>query len=633
MRVMTTIGGLKALGVLLLALTLWGNPGAAWAALNGSHDGTSCASIHGWAWDSALPNTPINVEIYSDGVLVATVPAGGFRQDLLNAGIGNGNHAFQIAPPAAVLNGQPHSIRVKFAGTQTNLPGTPRSLNCIALGEPTPVYEGFHEGANCSLISGWAWDSQRPNTPINVDVYADGAFLLTTPANQFRQDLLNAGKGNGAHGFGFATPNSVKNGTPRSIAVRFAGTQVNLSATPKTINCAPAVSLSGTITYEGGPLSGAAVAGSNGASCSSTNASGEYTCTVAPGWSGTVTPSMAERVFTPASRSYTNVTAAQPSQGYTANATFYQVSGTVTLNGIALPNVAMAATGGPTCTTTNNAGQYSCTVPFNWSGSVTPTATGYSFGPASRSYTSVSSTQTAQTFTATLDTATAPLYFVHVDHLNTPRLVANDAQQAVWRWDQQEPFGVNVPDENPSSLGAFEFPFRFPGQYSDKESNLFYNYFRDYDAYIGRYLASDPIGIEGGLNTYAYVDGDPISRYDPDGKRYVRWCGRCKIIYDSDQWKGAHTHWECPGQPQGCIKKNGELCDGSAPPPSNVRDCLQRWNRIPSPKQNTMTCGPTCQTVGAVIVVGGLVVVGACLAGPIGGTAGGTLGATIMMTQ
>ena len=92
--------------------------------------------------------------------------------------------------------------------------------------------------------------------------------------------------------------------------------------------------VSGTITFEGSPLSGAAVAGSNGASCTSTNASGEYTCAVLPGWSGTVTPSIADTVFTPASRSYTNVTAAQSAQSYIAQATFYQVSGSVTLNGL-----------------------------------------------------------------------------------------------------------------------------------------------------------------------------------------------------------------------------------------------------------------------------------------------------------
>ncbi len=87
----------------------------------------------------------------------------------------------------------------------------------------------------------------------------------------------------------------------------------------------------------------------------------------------------------------------------------------------------------------------------------------------------------------------------------------------VWKWDQQEPFGVNVPDENPSGLGAFDLPLRLPGQYFDKETNLHYNYFRDYDPSIGRYGQSDPIGLHGGLNTYLYVGGNPISFIDPAG--------------------------------------------------------------------------------------------------------------------
>jgi RHS repeat-associated protein len=87
----------------------------------------------------------------------------------------------------------------------------------------------------------------------------------------------------------------------------------------------------------------------------------------------------------------------------------------------------------------------------------------------------------------------------------------------VWRWDQQEPFGVNVPDENPSGLGAFDLPLRLPGQYFDKETNLHYNYFRDYDPSLGRYGESDPIGLQGGINTYAYVRGDPVNRTDEDG--------------------------------------------------------------------------------------------------------------------
>src|SRR5882724_9824219 len=97
------------------------------------------------------------------------------------------------------------------------------------------------------------------------------------------------------------------------------------------------------------------------------------------------------------------------------------------------------------------------------------------------------------------------LHFIHTDHLNTPRLVADATGTTVWRWDQQEPFGVNVPDENPSGQGAFEFPLRFPGQYADKETNLVYNYYRDYDPALGRYTMSDPMGLRGGLNTYIYV--------------------------------------------------------------------------------------------------------------------------------
>jgi RHS repeat-associated protein len=102
------------------------------------------------------------------------------------------------------------------------------------------------------------------------------------------------------------------------------------------------------------------------------------------------------------------------------------------------------------------------------------------------------------------------LNFVHVDHLNTPRLITNASQQAVWKWDQDEPFGDSVADENPSSLGTFEFDHRFPGQYFDKESNLAYNYFREYDPGLASYKQSDPIGLRGGVNTYAYVDMNPL---------------------------------------------------------------------------------------------------------------------------
>jgi len=128
------------------------------------------------------------------------------------------------------------------------------------------------------------------------------------------------------------------------------------------------------------------------------------------------------------------------------------------------------------------------------------------------------------------------LYYIHTDHLNTPRLITNQAQQAVWRWDNIDPFGGNVPDENPSGLGNFTCNLRLPGQYFDQETNTHYNYFRDYDPAIGRYIQSDPIGLLGGANTYAYVLNSPIQYADLSGRyppgahnslSYVQAMGTC----------------------------------------------------------------------------------------------------------
>jgi RHS repeat-associated protein len=61
------------------------------------------------------------------------------------------------------------------------------------------------------------------------------------------------------------------------------------------------------------------------------------------------------------------------------------------------------------------------------------------------------------------------------------------------------------------------YNLRFPGQYYDVETAKHYNYFRDYDPAIGRYIQSDPIGLKGGPNTFAYVDGQPLGWVDPKG--------------------------------------------------------------------------------------------------------------------
>ncbi len=114
-------------------------------------------------------------------------------------------------------------------------------------------------------------------------------------------------------------------------------------------------------------------------------------------------------------------------------------------------------------------------------------------------------------------TTVPKMYFVHTDHLNTPRLITSDTGQAVWSWANDDPYGNNAPNENPSGAGNFTCNLRLPGQYFDTELGTHYNYFRDYDPLTGRYVQSDPIGLAGGINTYAYVGSNPLSRVDPLG--------------------------------------------------------------------------------------------------------------------
>lgn len=73
-------------------------------------------------------------------------------------------------------------------------------------------------------------------------------------------------------------------------------------------------------------------------------------------------------------------------------------------------------------------------------------------------------------------------------------------------------------DENPSGLGAFEFPLRSGGwQYADKETGEFWNWYRTYSSIVGRFDQFDPIGLYGGINGYAYVANNPLSFVDPKG--------------------------------------------------------------------------------------------------------------------
>lgn len=100
--------------------------------------------------------------------------------------------------------------------------------------------------------------------------------------------------------------------------------------------------------------------------------------------------------------------------------------------------------------------------------------------------------------------------YLHPDHLGTPKYGTNAGGTQVWAW-APDAFG------NGSPSGAATVNLRMPGQFYDAESSLFYNWNRYYNPATGRYISSDPIGLEGGINTFLYAAASPVMLIDQEG--------------------------------------------------------------------------------------------------------------------
>lgn len=99
------------------------------------------------------------------------------------------------------------------------------------------AFQGVQESSDCTKVRGWAWDPMFPDTPISVDLLADGRYVETVAADQLRPDLAKSGRGDGRHGFEWAVPATLKDGRTHRITVRFGESPDLLSGKRQTITC------------------------------------------------------------------------------------------------------------------------------------------------------------------------------------------------------------------------------------------------------------------------------------------------------------------------------------------------------------------------------------------------------------
>ena len=117
--------------------------------------------------------------------------------------------------------------------------------------------------------------------------------------------------------------------------------------------------------------------------------------------------------------------------------------------------------------------------------------------------------------------STAPLFlrsshgyfYFQNDSRGIPRQLVDHAGTVAWVASSVFSYGSVV-----ASAGEnLSQPWRLPGQYLDAETGLHYNLYRYYDPATGRYIQDDPIGIDGGINTYLYAQANPNLYADPLG--------------------------------------------------------------------------------------------------------------------
>jgi glycosyltransferase involved in cell wall biosynthesis len=198
--------------------------------LKGSIDLIDHQELRGWAQDEAAPGNAVSLVIFDNEKEIGRARAQLFRGDLLEAGIGDGHHAFEFKFAGALSPHVNHAINVR-AENGSDLPGSPVLLKAVAPAEAP----GSLDHADRHTVAGWCQDAGRSDTPVSLIITDNDRLLGRVLANLHRPDLVAAGIGSGRHAFDFHFPRALSPAEKHVIRVQRELDGVDLPGSPVTI--------------------------------------------------------------------------------------------------------------------------------------------------------------------------------------------------------------------------------------------------------------------------------------------------------------------------------------------------------------------------------------------------------------
>ncbi len=198
-----------------------------------SVDGIIGTNVVGWALDTRDPRNKIMIEAVSKAGESARTLADNFRKDLLDAGIGDGYHGFQIS--IAGWKGDLSTISVRRVDTGEILARGPLPVLRTAnpAGSASSRWIGHVDYVDETAVVGWALDREQPNLPVAIEVCSDNGLRSIGLADIHRQDVEQLGYGHGRHGFYIELPGSGHRGR---ITVNVASSGATLTEHPIDVN-------------------------------------------------------------------------------------------------------------------------------------------------------------------------------------------------------------------------------------------------------------------------------------------------------------------------------------------------------------------------------------------------------------